>query len=138
MREILLSLLFILFSCGQDLPSKSSSRATASSNLSGVSCSCSDANSPVCGNAGDQYITFLNACIAQCSNYDYVDGICPEELNPRCNQASGLVCGQPPMPTCPSNMACATVMPAPVVYSNHCELISAGATMIEMSNCSSN
>lgn len=45
------------------------------------------------------------------------------------------VCGQPPMPPCPEDMACIQVMPAPKIYDNICAMEEAKATLQEMSVC---
>ena len=45
------------------------------------------------------------------------------------------VCGQPPMPTCPSGMACIQVMPQPQTYGNRCMMNAAGATFVYSGEC---
>ena len=52
-----------------------------------------------------------------------------------CNQNSGQVCGQPPMPKCPEGQFCTQQMPDAILFNNECELISSGASIVEMSVC---
>ena len=46
-----------------------------------------------------------------------------------------VVCGQPPMPDCSADEACAQVMPDPETYSNECEMEKAGAEKISDGEC---
>ena len=54
-----------------------------------------------------------------------------------CQETSGSVCAQPPMPVCPEGMLCAQVMPNPQTYINDCEMKKAGAQFIQNGNCPS-
>ena len=132
MKLIILTTLILLASCGQDLTSTGTTKGS-SSNFSALTCACSDQNAPVCAFTGAQYVTFLNGCIAQCNGFSYTNGSCTPTTN--CNQNSGQICGQPPMPTCPTGMACTQQMPSPVWYANECDLNSAKATVTDSSNC---
>lgn len=133
MRYIIFLAALFFISCGQDLTTTRSSRANTQ-DFSALTCSCSDESSPVCGFTGSQYVTFLNGCIAQCNGFTYTSGSCTPTTS--CNQNSGQLCGQPPMPICPTGMACTQQMPNPIWYANECNLISANATLVDTSNCS--
>lgn len=122
-----ISILLILFSCGQELRT-GSSKGSSSSNFSGLTCSCSDLRQPVCGFDGSRYITFLNSCIAQCNGFDYTNGTCAPSVGAQCNQSSGEVCG---VPACPSESNC---QPAGI-YSDECALLAAGAAKVDLSQC---
>lgn len=52
-----------------------------------------------------------------------------------CTMEYAPVCGQPPMPACPSGMMCAQVMPAPQTYGNSCMMKAAGATFAFSGEC---
>lgn len=52
-----------------------------------------------------------------------------------CRSNSGVVCGQPPMPTCPEGMMCAQVMPQPQNYDNECVMQQAGARLLNLGSC---
>ncbi len=52
-----------------------------------------------------------------------------------CNQTSGAICAQPPMPPCPSNMLCAQVMPPLKKYDNECKMQEAKASFIKNGEC---
>lgn len=52
-----------------------------------------------------------------------------------CQETSGTVCAQPPMPVCPEGMLCAQVMPIPQTYINDCEMKKAGAQFIQNGDC---
>lgn len=45
------------------------------------------------------------------------------------------ICGQPPMPSCPSGMACAQVMPQPVTYGNDCMRRASQADLLYSGEC---
>jgi hypothetical protein len=122
-----ISIALILVSCGQELRTPSS-RGSGSSNFSGLTCSCSDLNEPVCGFDGSRYITFLNSCIAQCNGFNYTNGVCAPSVSAQCSQASGQVCG---LPSCPTGVSC---QPAGI-FSDECALESAGATKVDLSQC---
>jgi hypothetical protein len=52
-----------------------------------------------------------------------------------CNQNSGQVCGQPPMPPCAPNTFCAQVMPNPKTYTSDCKMKEARASLISSGQC---
>jgi hypothetical protein len=54
-----------------------------------------------------------------------------------CQESSGSICAQPPMPECPEGMLCAQVMPVPQTYANECEMKKVGATFIQNGDCPS-
>lgn len=54
-----------------------------------------------------------------------------------CQESSGPVCGQPPMPLCPGGMLCAQVMPMPRTYANDCEMKQDNAEFIQNGACPS-
>ena len=55
--------------------------------------------------------------------------------NLNCNNNSGQVCAQPPMPPCPPNVFCAQVMPDPMTYENECVMMEANARLIKPGSC---
>mgnify|MGYP006429216603 CR=1 FL=1 len=55
--------------------------------------------------------------------------ICPTHFDP--------ICGQPPMPECPTQF-CTQVLPQPQTYSNECELEQDRARVISQGRCPSN
>ena len=57
----------------------------------------------------------------------------PQEAT--CNNNSGEICGQPPMPPCAPNAFCAQVMPNPVTYQNDCLMKEAAATFVNAGQC---
>jgi len=57
----------------------------------------------------------------------------PQNLN--CNNNSGQVCAQPPMPPCPPNVYCVQVMPQPTTYENECAMMEANAKLIKLGSC---
>ncbi len=129
--NILCLVLFFTVSCGQDLTSLgrgNSGRATSNSSVSELTCSCSDTYEPVCGTNGSITLTVRNGCIAQCNGLTYTTGSC-EANQTVCNTSMNPVCGQPPCTgsTCPD----------PGVYNNECEMLRAGATQLDMSDCTS-
>jgi len=132
MRYIMALMALIIVSCGQDLTTTRSTRSSTQ-NFSALTCSCSDQNSPVCAFTGSQYVTFLNGCIAQCNGFTFNSGACTPTTT--CNQNSGQVCGQPPMPTCVAGMACTQQMPIPVWFASQCDLMNAKALVVDASNC---
>jgi hypothetical protein len=129
MKKVSFLIIFLFVSCGQELRSPSSRGSQTLREFNSVTCSCSDYLDPVCGNNGAQYITFRNGCIAQCNDYDYTSGACDPNVGVTCDQTSGQVCGLPPCTT-------ATNCPPARVYSDSCALTSAGATLVESSQCS--
>lgn len=128
MKAFFIIPLLFFVSCGQELSSTRAKRAQTRE-FNSVTCSCSENVNPVCGFNGQQYVTFINACIAQCNNYDYSSGACPPDLGTQCNQNSDQVCGLPP---CPNNVNCE----APRLYSDECALRNSGASPIDLSQCS--
>lgn len=54
-----------------------------------------------------------------------------------CQETSGQVCGQPPMPVCPAGLVCAQVMPNPETYANECEMKKVSAQFIQNGPCPS-
>lgn len=52
-----------------------------------------------------------------------------------CSEEYVPVCGQPPMPDCSDEEACAQVMPDPKTYDNECKLEAAGAEKISVGEC---
>lgn len=132
MKELLILSLFFLMSCGQDLTRNPGARSESSS-FSSLTCSCSDYNQPVCGFNGNQYVTFLNGCIAQCNGFSYTNGACNPQSSSQqqtCDSTSGQVCGVPP---CPTNTSCQGAG----IYSDDCALQQANATKVDMSQCTS-
>lgn len=132
MRKLYFVLPFLfLFSCGQDLTRNPGAR-TESTSYSSITCSCSDYSSPVCGFNGSQYITFLNGCIAQCNGFSYTSGACNPQgsSQTQCSSSSGQVCG---IPACPTGQNCQGAG----IYSDQCSLQNAGATQVDMSQCTS-
>lgn len=128
MKPLAIILCLFLYSCGQDLRSPRS-RGSQQTEFSSLTCSCSEYRDPVCGNNGVQYVTFLNGCIAQCNGYDYKSGACDPNVAITCDQSSGQVCGLPP---CNKQTNC----PPAQIYNDNCALTNAGATQVEISQCS--
>lgn len=136
----LLLLSLLAFSCGQEL---STSGRAKNSQFNAVTCSCSNNYAPVCGIANNQYVTFTNACVAQCNGVNYTDGACSNNSGSAtanngqpCNPNSGQICGQRPTICDPSpDTVCAQVMAQPMLYANECEMINAGASAVAPSDC---
>ncbi|OUR92918.1 hypothetical protein A9Q84_20630 [Halobacteriovorax marinus] len=118
---------FLLISCGADqLNKKETTSGASSSSPISQSCNCTFEYNPVC--SGGQ--TYDNSCIAGCNGVEvYSNGRC------ECNTQSGEVCAQPPMPVCPQGMACAQVMPMPLIYPSECDMKRAGAQFIKNGSC---
>lgn len=131
MRYLIAILVLVLASCGQDLTTRQT--RGSSQNFSALTCSCSDQNAPVCAFTGTQYVTFLNGCIAQCNGFTYRSGACTPTTT--CNENSGQICGQPPMPTCSVGMACTQQMPSPMWYANECAMMNANARVTDVNQC---
>ncbi|GAB0174151.1 MAG: hypothetical protein HHAS10_00300 [Candidatus Altimarinota bacterium] len=54
-----------------------------------------------------------------------------------CTMEYAPVCGQPPMPLCPTGMACIQSFPAPKTYSNTCMMKADNAALIHTGECES-
>lgn len=130
----LLSLLFVLLlfsACGAQSGKSRLSGATTNE-LNALGCSCTFQYFPVCGDNGR---TYDNDCIARCYNVSYRSGACSGSANQQCDENSGYVCGQPPMPECPADQLCTQQMPAQQTYANECMMKADNATFVRNGEC---
>ncbi len=123
--KLIISILFLtLLSCGQNL-SNDGGGGRESSQLSGLSCACTAQYAPVCALSGNEYVTYSNACMAQCDGADYINGACDgtqASVNGQsCNASSGQVCGQIQI-KCTAGQVCTGTPPAPTYFTNECEM----------------
>lgn len=116
----IVSLIFFLTSCGQDVTSGILTTGSSSSAVTSNDCGCENITEPVCADVNGNMIPFKNGCLAQCSGFQYTMGNCS---NSDCNSNSGPVCGV------------VNVQLSPRVYSNECALLKAGADQVQDSEC---
>jgi hypothetical protein len=137
-NTLLIALLVLFVSCGQEPSLSRVNRGDATDRLSAqttgslMPCGCSEQYDPVCG---ENNVQFTNACVANCYGVNYSMGFCQGGTQSFCNSDSGHVCGQPPMPECSAGQACATVMPAPRTYANECVMMQARASLVHVGLC---
>ncbi|MDC1174460.1 Kazal-type serine protease inhibitor domain-containing protein [Bacteriovoracaceae bacterium] len=131
MRLISLITLLFIIGCGQQSGKTRSSFATTDQ-LNSLGCSCTFQYFPVCGEDGK---TYDNDCIAKCFNVKYTIGTCSNTNSTSCDEDSGYVCGQPPMPECPAEQLCTQQMPATQTYANECLMKAANATLVNQGEC---
>ncbi len=136
--KLIISLLFLtLLSCGQNI-SNDGGGGRQSSQLNGLTCACTAQYAPVCALKGNQYVTYSNACMAQCDGIDYINGACDgsqSSVNGQsCNVNSGQVCGQIQI-KCNAGEVCTGTPPAPRYFTNDCEMKINNAVLIDSSNC---
>lgn len=131
--------LFFLSACGQEASNSrtfngmgAGQQANSAPDIAQIPCGCTAQHDPVCTQTNVQ---LTNACIANCYGLNYSMGPCEGGSESFCNQRSGYVCAQPPMPECPEGLSCATVMPAPKTYADECTMMQAGASLIHMGVC---
>jgi hypothetical protein len=123
--KLIITLLFLtLLSCGQNL-NNDGGGGRESSQLNGLTCACTAQYAPVCALNGNNYVTYSNACMAQCDGVDYINGACDgtqSNVNGQsCNSNSGPVCGQIQI-VCNAGQVCTGTQPAPKYFSNECEM----------------
>lgn len=136
--NLIISLLFVtLLSCGQNLTNDGGG-GRASSELNGMTCACTAQYDPVCAMSGNKYVTYSNACMAQCDGVDYQNGACDGSQssvnNQNCNINSGQVCGQIQI-RCNAGEVCTGTRPAPRYFANECELKFNNAVEVNNSYC---
>ncbi len=134
MRIVIALIILFLVSCGQGLrkPEMLTDKSSNPVSLSAKSCSCTNAEAPVCALSTSGYVTLINSCVAQCNKLNYTNGACTAGS---CNLKSGRICGQPPMPVCPPGNMCIQRMPDPAWYENECLLIRANASVLASVRC---
>jgi len=133
---ILLFLALIVTSCGQTFNTDGGSLQDQRFNA--ITCSCTPQYNPVCAYVNNSYVTYTNACLAQCAGVDFTQGLCihttSQANNQNCNSNSGQVCGRP-IVNCVEGTVCATVLPQAKLYDNECQMILEGAESASSSSC---
>ena len=134
MKLVLLSFIaFFIASCGQSFNTDGGS--VQDSQFNAVTCSCTQNYDPVCSYSNGRYVTYTNACLAQCAGVDFSYGVCTQSsTNSGCNINSGQVCGRPKL-NCNAGEVCTDTLPSARLYANECELIRDDADLVNASNC---